>query len=126
VRRQRGGSVNVFDELNARQLWDFNVKSYDGDKSILTILGSNDFTYYHQAEIRFYEVHFIGCPTDFHHALFDVASKEQRDKVLAPLDDRGENIIVFRITADEGADDSSTYFIAAERIECTVATVRNW
>jgi hypothetical protein len=122
----QGGRVNVFDELNARHLWDFIIKSYDGDSETLTILASTDFTYRHEAEIRFHGVHFVGCSTFFCHALFDIASEEQRAKVLAPLAEGGDHVIVFRITAEHGTDDSPTYFIAAERMECTIATVCYW
>jgi len=54
--------------INAMALWDFTAAALDnGD---VLVMGSNNFTYYHDLELTFSGVFFSELPATFRHALF--------------------------------------------------------
>lgn len=56
------------DRINALHLWDFELARNEG--GVVLILGSNDFTYYHDLEAEFRGVAFCDLPARFAHAEF--------------------------------------------------------
>ena len=115
-----------FDQLNVPNKWDF-MFDFSGAAGppqfdVLTIIGSFDFCYYHEVEIRFHDIHYISCPTSFTDAQFGLAPKSESDKLryLASFDDDTQ---LFCITVDASADDASDHFIAASHVEVAIKHV---
>jgi hypothetical protein len=94
--------------VDALQLWDFRVSRTAGT---VLILGSRNFTYYHQAEIEFRGVTHCDLPETFSHATF------------TPGDD-SEGISVF-ITAEPFPLDNAMhdYEVRAAEVEVRIGTV---
>ena len=115
-----------FDKLNAPNNWDFYFDFYGASGppqyDVLTIIASFDILYYHEAEIRFHDVHYISCPTFFSDALFGLAPKSEIELVhdLASFD---EDTQLFCITINANQSDASDHFIAAPRVDVTFKEV---
>lgn len=89
---------------------------------MLTILGSRDFSYYHNAEVRFFDVSFICCPTHFSHAVFGLASPSDFERLRAN-ESMDETTRLFCITAEAGNGFERDHFIAASHAEVTIKHV---
>jgi hypothetical protein len=115
----------IFADLNARRIWDFQfdfaATAGPAQFDVLTILGSTDFSYYHNAEIRFFDVRYISCPTYFSHALFGIASSSDSERLqaVAIIDDTR----LFCVTVEAESSDECDHFIAASRVEVTIKDV---
>ena len=115
-----------FDRLNAPNNWDFQFDlagaSGPPQHDVVTILASFDFTYYHEAEIRFHDVHYISCPTYFSDALFGLGPRSEFERLrsLASFD---EDTQLFCITIDASLPDASDHFIAASHVDVTFKQV---
>ena len=63
-----GGHDPMFDELNALDLPDFRIDSHrtapDLGDDVLTVIGSTDFTYYHKAQVQFFNTVYLSCPAE--------------------------------------------------------------
>jgi hypothetical protein len=114
--------MDPFEALNALGLWDFKLDSLR--ERSLTILASNDFDYYHQAEIRFEDVTFIECAEKFSHAVFRRDTVEERRARFARLGIEGE-VFCIRTEAADGCQGSEQdqYFVVARRASCAIGTV---
>ena len=117
----------MFDELNALQLWDFRIDTHctarDLGDDVLTVLGSTDFSYYHRAQVLFFDTEYISCPVHFCHARFALASNANTKRIreLVELDHETK---VFQITPDTGDSTSERHhFVAASRVLVTIETV---
>jgi hypothetical protein len=122
---QRSKRVNdpIFDELNALWIADFRFdlagETDTPQMDTLTILASTDLTYYHLAEIRFFELQYICCPVYFSHAQFGLASsrdvKRLREHALLDLE-----TLLYCITVEADSPAERDHFIAAARAEVTL------
>ena len=114
--------LTVFDELNQLGIWDFRIDSFAtspevGD-DVLTILGSTDFSYYHQVEVQFFETDFVYCPIRFCHARFEEADRDKLTQISFPPELNPEARL-FSIIAED-----SVYFIAAQNAAVRIETVK--
>jgi hypothetical protein len=93
--------MNELDRLNqivtSTNTVDFRIHSYDSDN--LTIIGSFDFSYYHEVEIVFSEVEYISLPADFNEPLFRLGD-ENEVEAIAKLVALEEDDTVFCIEAE--------------------------
>jgi hypothetical protein len=113
-----------FTTLNAMQLWDFSVILFSDQNDVLTIRGSNDFDYYHNAEIRFIKVSLVDCPIHFSHAHFRTATEIERTVVSQHAGYSANQGTLYCIESQAGSDDHKFHFIAAARVEVDIATVK--
>jgi len=119
ARQPNGTARAVFDAVNDLHLWDWRVESFERGR--LTILGSTDFAYYHNAEVVFHEVEFMSCSTSFSHALFRGASDEERERLIENAEWEGQ---LFTIVSDHGnGSDGLSYFVCAQRAECLLGKI---
>lgn len=115
-----------FEGLNQLALWDFEVRTYSsldalGEHNLL-VVGSRDFCYYHDAEVRFFEVAYLSLPSRFHHARFRLATAHEEMLVRQRAGDvTGQ---VFCIVEEHDGPDAHAHFIVAARVAIRLETVR--
>lgn len=100
-------TLNGFqDELDKTNIQDFEIRLFDNHN--LLLIGSFDFSYYHEVEILFYNTSFVFCHTNIITKLIRLANEEEikyfsknvylsENNHLIALDDkfqRGSNYIV--------------------------------
>lgn len=56
---------NLQEDLGKTNLEEFYIKSYKDYGGKLLLVGSFDFSYYHDVEVIFYDVSYICCPTSY-------------------------------------------------------------
>lgn len=113
-----------FRELNELALWDFEVRSFsraDGsDEDVLLLMGSRDFCYYHNAEIRFTGVEYSALPTHFSHAFLRVATS---DEVARLREQANFACGVFCIVEEHDSASARAHYVAAANVAVRVETV---
>lgn len=114
----------IFQDLNHLALFDFEVVSLESanalDGTTLTIRGSRDFTYYHNAEIRFLAVEYMEIPTRFSHAQFRVASPNEVTFLRGRVDFEGA---VFCVIEEHGSNDERVRYVVASSVAVDLNTV---
>jgi hypothetical protein len=110
--------MNNFDEINRiaqeTNTTDYCIHSYENDD--LLILGSFDFSYYHQVEVLFENVKYFDIATWFSYPYFRQATSKEMKNI------RSQNLIeaedkVFCIEAEtENSMDRTAFFIVAEKM----------
>ena len=92
---------------------DFVVQSHSGDTLLLT--GSFDHSFYHEVEIHFHVVSYIGLPT---HGIdsprFSIATHSERN--LRKHLELEETDILYCIHTDPELGGRNRYYVAAERM----------
>ena len=72
-----------FESINERvresTVDDYRIDSYHDGK--LTLVGSVDFSYYHEIEIVFFDVEYISLPSDFDVPRFSIASRNATQNI---------------------------------------------
>lgn len=119
ARHPPGTSLPAFSAINELHLWDWKIDGLEGGR--LTVFGSSDFAYYHQAEVVFHEVDLISCPTYFSDAHFRAATDEERGRFVDNRDWEGKMFAI--VTGHGNGPDGSAHFVCAERAECRIGTV---
>ena len=118
-------NYEIFDGLNSLQLLDFEVHSFesqrDGSTDVLTIRGSRNFAYYHNAEIRFSGVEYCELPTRFSHAHFRAASIEETEALRRRVEFEGS---VFSIVEERDSDFERVRVVVAAAVEVLLETVQ--
>jgi hypothetical protein len=117
--------TDTFQELNCLRLWDFEIHSFEllggSDEDVLVIRASRDFSYYHNAELRFVGVEYIELPTRFHHARVRGASVDEVAALRRRVDFEGS---VFCITEDSDSPDACIRYVIAKSVGIDLTTVR--
>ncbi|QDU58493.1 hypothetical protein [Aeoliella mucimassa] len=92
---------------------DFIVHSFAGDS--LLLIGSFDLCYYHELEIRFHDVSYIGLTVyALNSPRLTVASeKERKAHAHLELDD---DDVLFRVHVDPSLKGGHVYYVAAKRV----------
>lgn len=102
---------------------DFRLESFIGDS--LLLIGSFDLSYYHQLEVRFDGVSFIGLPIDgIDSPKFSVAAKEER-KAHSHLDLDADDVL-FRVHHDPNFNGGTVYYVAAKRLSISEGMVYHY
>jgi hypothetical protein len=108
---------NIVDKLNKKinefTFLDFSIYKYENQKLVIAV--SEDFTYFHQFEIEFHNVHTINC-----NSFFSIETESNVISIINNVEmvdlnkkynvEVGYNI--FQIISDEGKE----FFIIAESI----------
>lgn len=69
--------IELNDKLKKTNITEFNILNFLHDK-VMTIVGSFDFSYYHEVEIYIHNPSYISCPTSFAYATFRVATLDEK------------------------------------------------
>lgn len=115
---------NIVNELQSKlentNIEDYNIAYLDIDKAL--ILGSFDFSYYHNIEIVLYEVSFICCPTTtFTINQIRIANKEEissLDWIMHGIQNEGD------VIALDDTFSNISYYIVAQSIEYNYEVVK--
>ncbi len=102
----------------------FEFEIYSIQKSLLTLAGSEDFSYYHDIEIYFEEIHTVILNNDFR-----INTKSKFIQIIDGTDEafkinKNYKVLsgnsIFKITDEDGV----VYYIAAKRISYSNVTVK--
>ena len=105
--------MNEFDRIN-NAIADFRIQSYDGIN--LMLIGSSDFSYYHQFELIFHEVSYISLPTDFSYPIFRKASSTEYIQIENIINiDREETVYCIEAETSRSLD-KLPFFIVARSV----------
>ena len=102
---------------------DFILHSFVGDS--LLLIGSFDLCYYHELEIRFHDVRYIGLPVyGLNSPRLSVASEVERQAhAHIELDD---DDMLFRLHGDPDFNGGRVYYIAAKRVSIAEGMVYHY
>lgn len=100
------------DQVNELQLWDFEASDVENGR--LTVLGSNDFDYYHVLEMEFSGVTSCNLPKTFSHAEFLLSPS------IDPNEPGPKTVYVFGTSM---IDMRTEFTLRAESVKVTMGTV---
>jgi len=110
--------INEF--LKSKDWFDFEIDKYENGN--LSIMGSTDFSYYHELEIVFEDVFFIQCPTNW--------SVNTSDNVIVQSDHEEQRKINIDYEIEHGyilfkliAEDKAPIFISSKNISYKVEKI---
>ncbi|GAB3841770.1 hypothetical protein [Hymenobacter jeollabukensis] len=118
--RKMAGKIDAIIRSNA--WFDFSVDSYH--HSNLTVVGSTDFSYYHQLEVTFHNVFFAACyfrdwKSDTTAPVFIIPAQVEAHRINFQLQiEAGYDLFVFKVENSE-----TDVVIAAETISYNTDTV---
>jgi hypothetical protein len=122
ARQPTGSARQEFAELNAAELFDFEVESFTS--GALTIIGGHDLAYSHDFEIVLHDIAWYSGAFYFHHALFRAASTEESAAI--PPDARAEGTAFCIVTDHGNGADGPRFFAVASRAEVRRGTVYHY
>lgn len=107
-------------ELEQTNINDFYIIGMNRNHDLL-MLGSFDFSYYHELELIFYDVTYINCPTSgFTINRLRVASEEEVTKLEKIIQDSCNGCII----ALEDINSNNCFYIMTNRIEFNFQLVK--
>ena len=113
----------INDVVSTTNTTDFLVQSFaDGT---LLLIGSFDLHYYHEVEVRFHDVVFVGLPIyGLDSPMFSVASDEERQShAHLELD---EDDVLFRVRVDADVNGGKIYYIASKQVTVSEGIVYHY
>jgi len=121
------GMQSILDRINeivtTTNATDFLVHSFVGNS--LLLIGSFDLCYYHELEIRFHDVSYIGLPVyGLDSPRVSVASEAER-KAHAHLELDGDDTL-FRVHDDPEFKGGHVYYVAAKRVSISEGMVYHY
>jgi hypothetical protein len=105
------------DLLKASGFWDYAFLQFDG--SSLTVGGGSPFVNRTNPAVtlKFIDVSYINCPTEFHHAEFALASLSTVEDLKGTIDVGHDDVVVAIVGEPNGSFDRQVFVIVAERVE---------
>jgi hypothetical protein len=106
------------DFLKASGFWDYAFLQFDG--ASLTVGGGSPFVNRTNPAVtlKFIDVSYINCPTEFHHAEFALASLSTVEDLKGTIDVGPDDVVVVAIAGESnGSFDRQVFVIVAESVQ---------
>ncbi len=103
--------------LKASGYWDYSFLSFDG--ASLTVGGGSPFVYRTNPSVtlKFIDMSYVSCPTEFHHAEFSLASAQAIEDLKGTVCIEHDDVVVALTGESAGSIHRQSFVIVAKSVE---------